>query len=124
MDETYNKILLKIQLNIYQKVNKQFWICLKLFSFITFIFVVKIRVISLNQSMRPSDTPIRLEIRNPQDLIVKVEESAKSDTGFITETFRFPTHPPFGTWSVVAYYGHKVSVHCTVMLWFSFMDTA
>ena len=59
--------------------------------------------------MRPSDMPVRLEIRNPQDVIVKLVESVKTDTGFITETFHFPPHPLFGNWSVVGYHGHKVS---------------
>ncbi|XP_072015058.1 complement C3-like [Amphiura filiformis] len=75
---------------------------------------VKIRLVSLNQEMRPSDSPIRVEIRNPQDVIVKLVESVKSLTGFITQTFHFPSHPLFGNWSVVAYYGHKHQHNTTV----------
>ncbi|XP_072015057.1 A.superbus venom factor 1-like [Amphiura filiformis] len=75
---------------------------------------VKIRVISLDQEMKPSNLPIKLEIRNPQDIIVMQKESEISETGFITESFHFPPHPLFGNWSVVAFYGHKQQQNTSV----------
>ncbi len=82
---------------------------LKNFSYMLY-FAVKIRVISLDQDMKPSPFPIKLEVRNPQDIIVKQVESVVAETGFITESFHFPPHPLFGNWSVVVHYGHRVSI--------------
>ncbi|XP_006824683.1 venom factor-like, partial [Saccoglossus kowalevskii] len=75
---------------------------------------VKIRILPLDHRMKPSDTLLRMEILNPQGVIVERRDDITSDTGIKVELFRFPLFPMFGFWSVVVSYGPEHMLNSSV----------
>ncbi|XP_013420336.1 venom factor isoform X1 [Lingula anatina] len=66
---------------------------------------VKMRVVYLNQDMKPTSDPIQIDIMNPQRTVVERYTNVTVKEGFISLTFTFPPFPMFGNWTVAAYYG-------------------
>ncbi|XP_078580350.1 complement C3-like [Branchiostoma floridae x Branchiostoma japonicum] len=72
---------------------------------------VKMRIMPLDQDMTPASQPVKLEILNPQGIIVEQKTFQGSATGFIAETFDFPAFPLFGNWTTIAYYGPEMQLN-------------
>ncbi|XP_072048198.1 complement C3-like [Amphiura filiformis] len=68
---------------------------------------VFIRLVSVDQQMRPSQEKVRIDILTPQDIIVKRFDELEPDSGFVSVKYQFPGLPAFGNWTVAAYYGHE-----------------
>ncbi|XP_067128928.1 A.superbus venom factor 1-like [Centruroides vittatus] len=70
---------------------------------------VKIRVIPLNEDLLQKDTPVHVQIRNPQNVIVHEKDFPRpwktNNTEFPTLNYKFPPYPLLGNWSVSADYG-------------------
>ncbi|XP_077987221.1 A.superbus venom factor 1-like [Glandiceps talaboti] len=75
---------------------------------------VKMRVIPLNHRMRPTLDKIRLEILNPQGIIVERRDELTSETGIIVEIFSLPLFPIFGHWSAVIRFGPEYALNSIV----------
>lgn len=76
---------------------------------------VKMRIIHLDQDMRPSPNRLTLDILNPEGTVVERFSNLSTESGFIIKTFPFPPFPMFGNnWTVVAYYGDKYQFNKTV----------
>lgn len=75
---------------------------------------VHIRLLILDQYMRPSNKPVRIDVLTPQDVIVHRISDIVSENGFKTHIFAFPHEPLFGNWSVIAYYGAELKANTTV----------
>ncbi|XP_033124915.1 complement C3-like [Anneissia japonica] len=75
---------------------------------------VKIRVISLNEELKPTERKVRLDVITPKGAIIDRREDLTTDTGYITEIFPFSSYPTFGIWSVVVYYGLNYNWNSTV----------
>ncbi|XP_071948902.1 complement C5-like [Antedon mediterranea] len=74
----------------------------------------KIRVISLNEQLKPTDRIVRLDIITPTDAIIKRTEDITTITGYHTEIYQFSSYPTFGIWSVVVSYGPNHEWNSTV----------
>ncbi|XP_019632208.1 PREDICTED: ophiophagus venom factor-like [Branchiostoma belcheri] len=72
---------------------------------------VKMRIMPLDQDMTPASQPVKLEILNPQGIIVERKTFPGSATGFIAETFDFPAFPLFGNWTAIAHYGPEMQLN-------------
>lgn len=66
---------------------------------------VNIRLLVLDQYLRPSSEPVQLDVLSPQGVIVHRSADIRARNGFKTRVFSFPHEPLFGNWSVVAQYG-------------------
>ncbi|XP_071948262.1 complement C3-like [Antedon mediterranea] len=65
----------------------------------------KIRVISLNEQLKPTDRIVRLDIITPTGAIIERTEDISTITGYHTEIYQFSSYPTFGIWSVIVSYG-------------------
>ncbi|XP_038046262.1 complement C3-like [Patiria miniata] len=74
---------------------------------------VDIRVVALDQKMHPTYHNLKVDIVNPDQIIVHRYEKAPQK-GFLTINFAFPPLPVFGNWTVVAYYGHKFKANTSI----------
>ncbi|XP_071948264.1 complement C3-like [Antedon mediterranea] len=75
---------------------------------------VKIRVISLNEEMKPTDRNVRLEITTPRGSIIERRDDLSTNTGYITEIFSFSSYPTFGIWTINVHYGRNYEWKSTV----------
>ncbi|XP_063957110.1 complement C3-like [Lytechinus pictus] len=67
---------------------------------------VMIKVMSLDQDMRPSDREIHVEIINPNGISVKqLGRTHAESNGFLSGEYTFHDHPTLGIWNVTAFYG-------------------
>ncbi|XP_072051761.1 complement C3-like [Amphiura filiformis] len=74
---------------------------------------VFIRVVAVDQQMRPSLEKVRIDVITPQGVIVK-RFMVEPDAGFARASYQFPASPAFGNWTVSAYYGYKMKHNTTV----------
>lgn len=63
---------------------------------------VKIRVIALDETRRPSTIPVHIDVKNPQGVIVQRKNGTYQGT-FITDSFKLPPRPFYGSnWTITA----------------------
>ncbi|XP_022108952.1 complement C3-like [Acanthaster planci] len=74
---------------------------------------VNIRVVALNQKMRPAYHQLKVDILNPDQIIVYRYEEIPNG-GFLNLEFTFPPLPVFGNWTVRAHYGHQFKANTSV----------
>ncbi|XP_064641209.1 complement C3-like [Lineus longissimus] len=65
---------------------------------------VRIRVVSLNSEMKPSNLAISLDVINPNGDVIKRFPNRKATNGFVTEDFLLPKILTFGNWTLQASY--------------------
>lgn len=79
---------------------------------------VFIRIIPLNEDVRPSDERFQLQIRNPKNIIVEEkyfnEKNKRLDKAFASHIYKFPTYPVLGEWSAIVRYGHNLEQNSTI----------
>ncbi|XP_071043014.1 A.superbus venom factor 1 [Parasteatoda tepidariorum] len=77
-----------------------------------------IRIIPLNEDALPSNKPFKLQIRNPQNVVVEEtffdRKSRRSQKVFISHIYKFPTFPVLGEWAATVNYGHELQQNSTV----------
>ncbi|XP_063966521.1 complement C3-like isoform X2 [Lytechinus pictus] len=75
---------------------------------------VKIRLVAVDQDMKPSSELVHMMIVNPQGIIVEQFRETRAVNGFLDKTFTFDTEPMFGNWSVTVLHGHEFEKNKTV----------
>eukprot|EP00057_Strongylocentrotus_purpuratus_P007516 XP_011661990.1 PREDICTED: complement C3 isoform X1 [Strongylocentrotus purpuratus] len=75
---------------------------------------VKIRMVVVDQDMKPSSELIHLMILNPQGIIVEQFRETRAVNGFMNKTFTFNTEPMFGNWSVTVLHGLQFEKNKTI----------
>uniref|UniRef100_A0A224YT51 Gov platelet alloantigens n=1 Tax=Rhipicephalus zambeziensis TaxID=60191 RepID=A0A224YT51_9ACAR len=68
---------------------------------------VHIRFIALNGSLKPASTPFKLEVRNPQDVVLEQRDFHPDKELMLSHHFDVPKHTVLGEWKLVMRYGHK-----------------
>ncbi|XP_072176542.1 complement C3-like [Diadema setosum] len=76
---------------------------------------VKIRVVAVDQEMRPSSELMHLQVRNPQGIIVQQFRETRVVNGFLDKTFGFNAEPMFGNWSVTVLHGLQFQKNRTIL---------
>lgn len=79
---------------------------------------VNIRIIPVTEKTLPSEEEFKLQIRNPQDVIVQENIFNKGPPGnrkaFISHVYNFPPGPLLGEWKVIALYGAQFQHNSTI----------
>ncbi|KAL3201488.1 hypothetical protein MRX96_012533 [Rhipicephalus microplus] len=74
---------------------------------------VLIRFIALNGSLKPVSTPFKLEVRNPQDVVLEQRDFHPDKELMLSHQFYVPEHALLGEWKLVMRYGHKFMQNTT-----------
>lgn len=78
---------------------------------------VNIRIIPLTEKTLPSEDEFKLQIRNPQNVIVK-EDSFRgrgpNRKAFVSHVYNFPPEPMLGEWAIIALYGTQFQQNSSV----------
>ncbi|XP_077515454.1 venom factor-like isoform X1 [Amblyomma americanum] len=74
---------------------------------------VNIRFIALNGTLEPSSTPFKLEVRNPQNVVLEAKEFNPEQDIMLSHQFAVPKPTILGEWSLVMRYGHKFEQNTT-----------
>ncbi|KAH7967278.1 hypothetical protein HPB49_023810 [Dermacentor silvarum] len=69
---------------------------------------VHIRFIALNGSLLPASTPFKLEVRNPQNVVLEEKDFVPDRELMLSHQFTVPKHTVLGEWKLVMRYGHKL----------------
>ncbi|XP_071846855.1 complement C3-like [Apostichopus japonicus] len=75
---------------------------------------VNIRLLVLDQYLRPSSEPVQLDVLSPQGVIVHRSADIQARHGFKTRVFSLPHEPLLGNWSVLAHYGKELKSNRSV----------
>nr|BAR45609.1 complement component 3-2 [Scolopendra japonica] len=75
---------------------------------------VHIRVLRLDEKLLPKNDVVRLEIKNPKDMIVRQQELMPNTKGIREAVFTISQVPILGNWSVSVHYGFKFVAKTTV----------
>ncbi|XP_037503705.2 venom factor-like, partial [Rhipicephalus sanguineus] len=68
---------------------------------------VHIRFIALNGSLKPASTPFKLEVRNPQDVVLEQKDFRPDRELMLSHQLELPKHTVLGQWKLVMRYGHN-----------------
>lgn len=74
---------------------------------------VGIRFIALNGSLLPASTPFKLEVRNPQNVVLEEKDFVPDRELMLSHQFMVPKHTVLGEWKLVMRYGHKFQQNTT-----------
>ncbi|XP_050044540.1 venom factor-like [Dermacentor andersoni] len=74
---------------------------------------VHIRFIALNGSLLPASTPFKLEVRNPQNVVLEEKNFVPDRELMLSHQFIVPKHTVLGEWKLVMRYGHKLQQNTT-----------
>ncbi|XP_075536440.1 venom factor-like [Dermacentor variabilis] len=74
---------------------------------------VHIRFIALNGSLLPASTPFKLEVRNPQNVVLEEKNFVPDRELMLSHQFTVPKHTVLGEWKLVMRYGHKLQQNTT-----------
>lgn len=74
---------------------------------------VNIRFLAVDGRLKPSESIFRLEIRNPQNVIVERTEFQPSREFLLTHIYQLPERTLLGEWSLVVKYGYNFQQNTT-----------
>ncbi|XP_070387056.1 A.superbus venom factor 1-like [Dermacentor albipictus] len=74
---------------------------------------VNIRFLAVDGKLKPSESIFRLEVRNPQNVIVERTEFQPSRDLLLTHTYQLPERTLLGEWSLVVKYGYNFQQNTT-----------
>lgn len=75
---------------------------------------VNIRFIALNGALAPASTKFKLQVRNPQDVVLEEKEFIPNQDLMLTHVFILPKHTLLGEWKLVMRYGYNFQQNTTV----------
>ncbi|XP_077502631.1 A.superbus venom factor 1-like isoform X2 [Amblyomma americanum] len=74
---------------------------------------VNIRFLAVDGKLEPSASSFRLEVRNPQNVIVERTDFQPSKELMLTHTYELPERTLLGEWALVVKYGYKFQQNTT-----------
>ncbi|XP_054917574.1 complement C3-like [Dermacentor andersoni] len=74
---------------------------------------VNIRFLAVDGRLKPSESIFRLEVRNPQNVVVERTEFQPSRDLLLTHTYQLPERTLLGEWSLVVKYGYNFQQNTT-----------